>query len=385
MKKLKFFIGYLLLVFIIQEVVFRVSFPIPELSNFDRALFVLKADQKGQFVRNKSFAWWSLPDTSAPNHIDYNMYGFRGDEWKLKRSRNKKRIMFVGDSFVEGIMAPSAQTIPEAFRSSAKNQEIEVMNAGMLGVGMQEYLQFIADAVPIFRPNVVFLVVYANDFTSNDIQIPAFNLAEKHFDRSKPRAVELLTQYREGNPVPFRKSLSRKKLLPNKEDPSFPFKGKVDKMYLHADSALVEKMCKAEFNPYKLNEMFRSEKELREVADFTIPIDFFRYYSEKYKFEPIVVYIPARNQVTDYYLQFDHRSSLKFNRALTFTSPMYNRNQQLLQESCKSLGVTFMDLTDVVKNEESVGNHLFWNFDDHMRGKGYQIIGEELYERWSER
>jgi lysophospholipase L1-like esterase len=383
MSSPKKIIVYLLLVFLFQEVVFRIGFPIPELSNFDRSSFVLKIGQAGSFVRNKSFNWWSLPDTVDPCRLDYNMYGFRGNEWVIKKRIGKKRILFVGDSFVEGIMAPQDQTIPNWFKAANLGPEIEVMNAGMLGTGMTQYLQFIADAVPIFKPDVVFLVVYANDFTSSDIEIPALNLKESYFDSSQPRALELLNQHRKSNPIPFRFSFQSNNLLPSANEPKFPFKDKLDEMYIHADSFLVENMLSAKFNPFKLNEMFRVERALREPANFLVPIDFFRYYSEKYGFEPIVVYIPSRNQVTHYYLQFDYRSSLKFNRNISFTEPQYNGNQQQLGEICKTLGVKYYDLTSRIEEEESVGNHLYWNYDDHMRAKGYGIVGESIYREWS--
>ena len=383
MSRTQKIIGYILLVFIFQEVLFRVSFPIPELSNFNRSSFVLEDGESGQFVRNKSFHWWSLPDTSAPCSVSYNMYGFRGDEWQVKRQKGKKRVMFVGDSFVEGIMAPGNQTLPDWFKKSSSNQEMEVMNAGMLGVGMKEYLQFIADAVPIFRPNVVFLVIYANDFTVDEIEIPVFNLAEENYDNTQPRVLELIRQHQSGNPVPFRKTFLPQKLLPSLKDPSYPFKDKIDKMYAHADSSLVTHMCKAEFNPYKLNEIFRMEKALREPANFLVPLDFFKYYAEKYEFEPVVVYIPSRNQVTDHYLQFDYQSSLKFNRNITFRDSIYNLNQARLGEVCSRLGLKYFDLTAVVKEQESKDNHLYWNYDDHMRAKGYKLVGEELLHRWN--
>ncbi|MGB0368716.1 MAG: SGNH/GDSL hydrolase family protein [Flavobacteriales bacterium] len=384
MSRAKKVTAYILLVFIFQEVFFRLAFPLPELTNFDRSSFVLKVNQTGGFVRNKGFEWWSLPDTSASFGIEYNMYGFRGAEWQVKKKKGQQRIMFVGDSFTEGIMAAENQTFPSYFKKASSSTPVEVMNAGMLGVGLPEYLQFIADAVPIFRPNVVFLVLYANDFVSTEIEIPAYNLAEEYRDFTQPRLLELLNAYKEGNPVPFRKPLVSNRILPDVEDPKFPFTGKLDEMYLHADSTLVKHMLKADFNPYKLNQMFRLERSLSTPANFLVPLDFFRYYSEKYEFEPIVVYIPSRNQVTDYYLQYDYRSSLKFNHEISFTDPIYNRNQLLLAETCKRIGLEYHDLTNTITEQEQAGNHLYWNYDDHMRARGYKLIGEELHRRFSE-
>jgi lysophospholipase L1-like esterase len=290
--------------------------------------------------------------------------------------------MFVGDSFIEGIMAEGHQTIPKVFERQF-SEPVETMNAGMLGVDVEKYLQFIADAVPVFKPDVVFLVIYANDFTSGEIAIPNFNLKEEYFTSGKPRLLELIDQYKAGNPVPFVKSFSTKKLLPNITDIAFPYKGRIDEMFLHADSSLVNYMLKAEYNLFKLNEMFRAEKKLREPSNLLVPLDFFRYYAEKYEFEPVVVFLPSRNQVTDHYLQFDYQSSLKFNRNISFTDSIYNVNQARLGEVCSRLGLKYYDFTEELKKQESAANHLYWNYDDHMRAKGYGIVGESIYREWS--
>ncbi len=79
----------------------------------------------------------------------YNGYGFRDSEWTVKKATGKRRCLFVGDSFVEGIMAEQDQTIPEYFKKASSEKNLEIINAGMLSVGMKQYLQFLADAVPI--------------------------------------------------------------------------------------------------------------------------------------------------------------------------------------------------------------------------------------------
>ena len=45
----------------------------------------------------------------------------------------------------------------------------------------------------------------------------------------------------------------------------------------------------------------------------------------------------------------------------------------------------FIDLTPTVKRAEDSSNHLYWSYDDHMRGKGYLLLGNALWEKWQAR
>lgn len=372
--------GFLLL----QEIVLRLVFPLPELSNFDRAQFVPKKNEfQGGFVRNKSFEWWSLPDTSAPFQLNYNKYGFRDDDWQVGKPQPKKRVMFVGDSFVEGIMVDNDQTIPRFFEISKPAGSIETMNAGMLGTGVQEYLQFIADAVPIFQPDVVMMVIYANDFTSESVSIPSHNLAEEYFDRTTPRLFELLKQNRQGNPVPSIFRFSSPTVLPDSAQPTYPFATRIAEMYNHADSTIVSAMLRARFNPYKLNEIIRMERALREPCNLLVPLDFFKFYSEKHSFEPVVVFIPCRHQVTDNYLEFEYAVSKRFDRTIRLTDSKYQLNVELLKRNCHELGLKLIDTSDTLKQMEIEGLHTFWNYDDHMRVEGYHAVGQFVADHWN--
>lgn len=360
----------------LQEVALRIMFPLPELSNFDRALFVPKKNEfQGGFVRNKSFLWWSLPDTIAAFQLNYNRYGFRDEEWQIAKPKGKKRVMFVGDSFVEGIMSQDEQTIPDYFRKAWPITGIQTMNAGMLGTGISEYLQLIADAVPIFSPDMVVMVIYANDFTSDEIKIPSHNLKEEYYAVTKPRLLELLNQYSQGNPVPSLISTQSRTVLPDSSQSTYPFKTRINEMYEHADSALVNNMLTAHFNPYKLNEIMRMERGLREACNLLVPLDFFRYYAEKYDFEPVVVYVPCRHQVSNEYLKYEYQVSKKFDLNIRLTDTIYQTNVLSLKRNCETLGLHFINTSDTLKPYEDNGNNAYWNYDDHMKAAGYEVVG----------
>ena len=108
---------YVIMILIIQEVVLRICFPIPEVSNFDRINYLELENGPGTYrhMRNQNWYWQSKPDTSYRFVHYLNQYGFRDSEWPVEKSTKKRRILFVGDSFLEGVMADQDQTICDGF------------------------------------------------------------------------------------------------------------------------------------------------------------------------------------------------------------------------------------------------------------------------------
>ncbi len=55
----------------------------------------------------------------------------------------------------------------------------------------------------------------------------------------------------------------------------------------------------------------------------------------------------------------------------------------LLGESCRALGVAFLDLTPALRKAEAEGGPLYWSYDDHMRPVGYRKVEKLVYAWWS--
>ncbi|MEY2561079.1 MAG: hypothetical protein QOG51_1494, partial [Verrucomicrobiota bacterium] len=111
-----------LLLFALQEVLFRAIFPLPEVENFNRVNYVGISPQTrtASFLGQRTpamhavFQWNSKPDgTSYESHL--NLYGFRDTDWRIRSDRDKERVMFVGDSLVEGFMATDKATISRGY------------------------------------------------------------------------------------------------------------------------------------------------------------------------------------------------------------------------------------------------------------------------------
>ena len=264
--------AYVIAVLAFQEAILRVFFPLPELSNFDRGMYTVVDEAKvNGFVRNRAYFWESSVDTSHRFNHYYNRYGFRDKEWRVNRNSNQTRILFVGDSYVESVMSDS--TLTQYFKAMNPN-ELEVMNAGMLGTGISRYLKLFTDMAPIFRPDVVVMVVYANDFMYDEVQLPTHYLSEEYYDEWKPRVVELFQQWQRGAPVPFRLStVVGSHSFQKQEKEGFSWNTQLQEMNNHATADLVKAMQEGTFNHHRLNEFIREERYLRKRRNLLVPMD----------------------------------------------------------------------------------------------------------------
>ena len=107
---------------VLQELVLRAVFPLPEVLNFDRASYShigsVRDPSAPATLGHASVRWVSEPDGFDFVHA-LNLYGFRDREWRLRKPDGATRVAFFGDSFVEGFSAPAEATLPAAFAALA--------------------------------------------------------------------------------------------------------------------------------------------------------------------------------------------------------------------------------------------------------------------------
>jgi len=374
---------YIFCVIIFQELFFRYFFPVSEIKNFDRINFmILKFDSTGsKHSRDQIWEWKSIPDTIAVFKHKMNRYGFRDKEWNIDKPINKKRALFIGDSFVEGVMAKQNETIPVAFEKASANS-FETLNGGLLGCGLDSYLQLSADMIPIFKPDVAFLCIYANDLGKDIPRIPDFYLDPDFFNPYNPRLLEIYSQIKTSGPLNFRWKNDSKPYLPAVPNKSNPWTHNGD-IYKHDVTPFIAKNMKQSLlNPFLTNALAKEENYLKKKPKIGETINFFNYVCTQNGTKPVVIYIPSRNQVSDYYLQFEKEYCLnKCPDTISLNKPEYQIHQQFLKTQCEGTNVQFIDLTYVIKEKEDEGVHLYWNYDQHMRAKGYQLLGETIWEK----
>lgn len=98
---------------------------------------------------------------------DLNRWGYRGADWEKRPKDEKKRILFLGDSFIFGVNVSVEDSLPAKLQERL-GESYEVLNMGVQGYGPDQSLQQLQKEGLGFKPDAVVLALYpANDF--NDI------------------------------------------------------------------------------------------------------------------------------------------------------------------------------------------------------------------------
>lgn len=98
---------------------------------------------------------------------DLNRWGYRGADWGKHPEDGKKRILFLGDSFVFGVNVDIENSLPAKLQEKLGGS-YEVLNLGVQGYGPDQSLRQLEKEGLGFKPDAVVLALYpANDF--NDI------------------------------------------------------------------------------------------------------------------------------------------------------------------------------------------------------------------------
>ena len=374
---------YLIFLFVLQEVAFRLVFPIPEVSNFDRVKYMELNNHHAEeaYTRNHTWNWQSSLDTNHVYTHYMNLYGFRDHQWEIDKPENKKRIMFFGDSFVEGMMAEQDEKITDYFAQKDSIKAFEIMNAGVGGSGLDAHLQLTADIIPMLKPDIAILCLYANDMGKREPIVPTHFLEPEYYNPYLPRIAEYFKQINYHGSLLPRWGGNERGYFLAVPDSSNPWTRFADLFAKNINKKIGKEMKQAKMNPFLINKFAKEEARLKLPPLLGQTVPFFKYICDQNQTIPVIVYLPSRNQVTKYYYPFEKEMTFGFpTETFDLTQPQYNIHQVELAKQCIRFQVPFMDLTQLVKAEETEGNHLFWNYDQHMKPKGYKLLGEKIFD-----
>jgi len=101
--------------------------------------------------------------------VRYNSAGLRGPEIPSHKRPGVPRVLFIGDSFVEGKQVPERSALTSVMQESAaaRGRPIEVINAGVSGAGTGEELILWEKLGRRLEPDVVVLGFFFNDVRNN--------------------------------------------------------------------------------------------------------------------------------------------------------------------------------------------------------------------------
>jgi hypothetical protein len=383
------FIGTLFMVIFILllgELLFRVVFPLPELSNFNRIMYTpLKTTpefEKLPQLSNASFFCTSDPD-GAEFVNTLNLYGFRDKDWKIEK--HIPRVIFIGDSFVEGFMAKDDETIPVGFAKHAEKDglKIEVMNFGISATKLHHHFRLMRDVIPLFQPDHVIVVFYENDFPplAYDPRWLENPLVPQYHSFLVPRVFQVIGQVIKGEPAALawtRKPFQFFAPVPN---PANPWTKREARNAAVVEPRIAKAMREGRFNPFVVNELNGAAGRLKRPIRVKPHLEALKRFAARHNTRLFLVYIPGRLQVSDYYVQFSKRFS-KDTGITSLRHPRYRIHALTLARTAKSLSVPFLDLTPVIEEKEQQGIHCYWDYDPHMCGRGYLFTGKVIYSWW---
>ncbi len=389
------FVGIVIIgILILQEIAFRIIFPIPEVENFNRIEYsplFFKADRSGteeRYLSNASFIWASDPD-GVEYKINLNLYGFRDENWSIEKPDDKERAIFVGDSFVEGFMATKDSCPPQVFERLAYEDyyDMEAINLGIGGSKFNSYFKVVRDGVTLFNPDYIFLVINSNDFPINEFDR---DLLDKPIEPAfsnplTPRAIKVLNFYLNDRTVPHIWHSEPFVFFP--EVPSlrnpWSLRKNAEKWEKFVEPKVADAMKKGRFNPFSVINYDKYKKNLRDSIDVAGHLSALRNFADLKGVELLVVYFPSRSQVSDYYLKYQ-KTFTKTKNPTSLMGEEYQLHARMINRACNILGISFYDLTGDFRKAESDGVRLYWDYDEHPNGKGYALAGTALYDWFKE-
>jgi hypothetical protein len=96
--------------------------------------------------------------------VRINSQGLRDRDYPLART-SKRRVLVLGDSFGWGYGVELHERFDEALEQ--RNPGWEIVNASVSGYGTDQELLYLRERGVAYRPDVVLLLLYRNDFTNN--------------------------------------------------------------------------------------------------------------------------------------------------------------------------------------------------------------------------
>lgn len=126
------------------------------------------------FARVPGTTGW-LGTSELQSEVSFNSHGLREREIPYAKPPGERRILVLGDSFVEGAQVSMDETctrVLEELLHAGGAGDVRVINAGQGGWGTAQQYEFLRHEGVLYQPDLVVLVFYTgNDVTDNSFRI----------------------------------------------------------------------------------------------------------------------------------------------------------------------------------------------------------------------
>jgi hypothetical protein len=143
-------------------------------------LRVATAVLKPRFTKvDPTIGWYHYPSSSGRKamegheyEISYNSHGYRYPEHDLERTCGVRRVLVLGDSFVDGSEVGDTETFTWLLNQSFP--DIEFVNLGVYGFSTAQESILLDTTGRQFAPDLVLVVTMQNDFWNNVVNFTFF-------------------------------------------------------------------------------------------------------------------------------------------------------------------------------------------------------------------
>jgi len=128
-----------------------------------------------ELAENRRLIYVPVPNSYVSNPYSevLNSYGHRGPAFPFAKG-NKKRIVFMGDSVVEGLFVAANERFTD-FLNARFGGEYEIVNLGVCGYSLEQEFEYFKLKGMKFSPDYVIWGITCNDLMLNAGEIDLFN------------------------------------------------------------------------------------------------------------------------------------------------------------------------------------------------------------------
>ena len=302
------------------------------------------------------FNWELVPGASgfgrAGTYIHINADGFRDSEHSLHKEAGVFRIMVIGDSFTFGQGVNLEDTYSKDLERLINNEGLtsEVINCGVIGYGMWQYLEVLKRKVIPYQPDLVILGIFVDDITTC---FPPYKNLE-NWPGTNPFAKDAS------------RLMNRSYLWNFFENWNTIFETKYRYRRGHAYLKGIEARKKAtgpahpETTWYKI--MYGTLPK-QTYFDFSQTLKEFIRTCEAADIQPIIVLIPDAAQLHD---------------------PERQAVNRFVKDTCREIGVPLVDVTERFEKEKDPRTLYLFPLDAHTSPKGHRLIAESIFQKLQE-
>ena len=148
---------------LLLEVVLRVFGPVIP-GNYETGVWAEGHPVVGHYHIPGASAWIREPEFTT--HLRFNRFGLRGPEIAAERPVPGRRVLLLGDSFLEGKQVAEYDALPDRLNSWLNDRgagSAELLNAGTFDWSqVHEYL-YLQHAGPVLRPDLIVQFIYVGN------------------------------------------------------------------------------------------------------------------------------------------------------------------------------------------------------------------------------